>query len=1227
MILQPENFYIRAKKLVYLTLVLVLFIHRNTFAQKDTIQARIVLIGDAGSLQNGRHPVVAAVKKDIKLDSLTTIVFLGDNLYTWGLPDDAFSNYVVSKSILDSQVSIADRTPAKVYFMPGNHDWDREGPNGWAAIVRQQRYIDLLGNKNVKYYPENGCPGPVEIPISNDVVLVIFDSQWWLHEYDKPGIESDCDCKTEDEVMNRLDDIVNRNSKKLILFTCHHPFKSYGIHGGYFTLKQHIFPLTDLKPNLYIPLPIIGSIYPITRSVFGTPQDLHHPAYANMIRDLSKELKQHSNVIFIAGHEHNLQLIKDSSYYYIISGAGTNKSRVSKGKNELFNAQENGFATLEISKNKNVRAEFYIVRGDSVRKAYDSSLLNFSKLPEDKEDTIKKADIIAPFKDSIVVAIDTSYSNAGGFQRFFLGNNYRKEWATPVDLKVFNIQKEKGGLKIESLGGGRQTLSLHLEDKNGRKWSLRTVNKNPEKVLPDPLQHTVAKDIVQDMISAQHPYAALMVPDLAKAVNVVEAHPTYYYIPDDPAFGIYQKKFAHTICMLEQREPTPDSSDTKSTHTVIENLIEDNDDRIDQQGVLKARLLDMYIGDWDRHYDQWRWGTVDTGKGKIYYAIPKDRDVAFFYSNGFLVKIVSRELLPFLKGFREDILRVNWLNWSARDFDRIFLNHLDANDWKSTVTDFQKNITDSVIHQAVKKLPPSIYALDSATISKKLITRRTELGNEALRYYKFLSKRVNVVGSNKNEYFKITGEGDQLNVKVYKRNKGSDSVSLMYDRLFDAHQTKELRLYGLNGDDIFDIDTNAHSKILVRIIGGKGNDTFNINGRVHNQIYDLATKGNYISHRSSSKIKFSSNPHINDYNYTNFKYNTYRFPRLEFGYNPDDKFMIGVGFLMHTYGFRKEPYATQQKISTLYAVNDGAYQIKYSGEFNEVIGKNDVVVNIEYYNPVLNNFFGLGNETIKDPSKSLDYYRVRYKYLETNVQLRKRFNPILSVMLGPTTVRYWNRYNDNQYRILGKPSLIGLDSTDVYSNKMYAGGSFSILVNNLDNVLLPTRGINWITNFTALRGLTKTSEPLTVLTSDMAVHAAVSDPAKVVAVLRLGGGHIFSNHYEYFQALNLGENNFLRGFRKNRFSGSSLAYGSIELRVKLFDSKSYFIPGSVGIIGFNDVGRVWVKNEDSKKWHDAYGGGFYFTPYDYVLISATVAFSKEENLFNFSVGTKFNINF
>ena len=174
---------------------------------------------------------------------------------------------------------------------------------------------------------------------------------------------------------------------------------------------------------------------------------------------------------------------------------------------------------------------------------------------------------------------------------------------------------------------------------------------------------------------------------------------------------------------------------------------------------------------------------------------------------------------------------------------------------------------------------------------------------------------------------------------------------------------------------------------------------------------------------------------------------------------------------------------------------------------------------------------------------------------------------------------------------------------------------------------MPTRGINWLTTFTSLGGLNKSSKPYTSLTTNMAVHGALTDPAKVVAIARLGAGHIYSNHYEYFQLLNLGENNFLRGFRKDRFSGTSVAYASFELRAKLIQSSSYFLPGEIGLLGFDDVGRVWLKGQHSEQWHNSYGGGFYLAAYNYALLSATIGFSKESKLFNFSLGTKFNITF
>src|SRR6266487_1618000 len=670
-------------KIFYFLFILV-FVCTSTQAQKDTIQARIVLIGDAGELTNAHHPVVDAVRQLIPLDTKTTILYLGDNLYKAGLPDEQYSYYMASRSVLDTELSIADNTPAKIYMIPGNHDWENGGRNGWETVIREQLYVDQLGKKNVKYYPENGCPGTVEVSLTPDVTLVMFDTQWWIHPYDKPEIESDCDYKTKDEVLTQMDDIFSRNSKKLIILAGHHTFKSNGAHGGYFRLKQHIFPFTDINPKLYIPLPGLGSIYPITRSVFGSLQDLKHPLYAEMIGAVEKVAKKYPNLVFVGGHEHSLALIKDSSYNYIVSGGGSKHNRVSTNKKTPFATSVNGFAVLEVSINKNVRLTFYTVE-DSLKKVYSEIIQNFSKIPEPVADSTKRK-IENPetikYKDTINISASEQYKNASWAKRIMAGTNYRQEWSVPVNMKVFNIHTEKGGLIIKSLGGGKQTKSLTLVDPNGKQWKLRSIDKNPANAIPENFRNTLAADVVQDFISASHPYAPLTIPPLAKALGIVTADPEVFFVPDDPAFEFYRPLFKNTVCTLEEKDPTLDGENTRSTIKVFDKLIEDNNHRVNQPMVLRARLLDILIGDFDRHFDQWRWATGDTGKCKLYYPIPKDRDQAYFRSNGVIVAIAAQQALPVLKGFHYNIPRVNWLSWPARDFDRLFLTDLDADEWK-----------------------------------------------------------------------------------------------------------------------------------------------------------------------------------------------------------------------------------------------------------------------------------------------------------------------------------------------------------------------------------------------------------------------------------------------------------------------------------------------------------------------------------------------------------------
>ena len=373
---------------------LFLFISKICISQSDSIQARIVLIGDGGQLVWGRQPVIDAARDSIPMDGKTTVIFLGDNLYNSGLPPDFMPNYTEMKSVLDSQIAIAKGTGAQVIFIPGNHDWANEATDGLEILNRQANYVRSQGD-NIHFYPADGCPGPVAYSITKDIEMITYDSQWFIRKVgNKPGIESDCSNKTPEEFYIELEDMLNRNSGKLVILASHHTLKSYGIHGGYFPIMQHIFPFTDIKKNLYIPLPVIGSIYPIARGVFGVPEDLHYPAYANMITRVEQIVKRHKNVIFAAGHEHTLQLIKDSSYYYIVSGAGSKSTRVSGGPKSEYHKQTLGFATLEVSKQKNVHIDFYSVYKDSVSHNYSKNLFNFSSIEKEGPDSSTIAEVV-----------------------------------------------------------------------------------------------------------------------------------------------------------------------------------------------------------------------------------------------------------------------------------------------------------------------------------------------------------------------------------------------------------------------------------------------------------------------------------------------------------------------------------------------------------------------------------------------------------------------------------------------------------------------------------------------------------------------------------------------------------------------------------------------------------------------------------------------------------------
>jgi len=340
-----------------ITLILI-FLLVNLSEAQDSIRHRMIFIGDAGEINHKQEEIIPYAS-GLVLRGKTTVMYLGDNVYPRGVGLEGSADEVSTRDILRAQYIPMREKGAPVYFIPGNHDWDRMGKQGLAKIKAQWNFLESHGDSLLKLVPPNGCPDPVEIPLTDDAVIIAYDSEWWLFPYDKKNKEADCACNDEQEVIDRMKALLEKNHKKMIFLAGHHPMWTYGVHGGIYSWKDHIFPLTAVNKKLWIPLPIVGSLYPLLRNtLFLNPEDSRHPAYKKLVRTINDVFEGFPNVIYVSGHDHGLQLI-DEEKLQIVSGAGAKQSYAKKGKRSLYSQSEQGFVTVDLLTDGSSRITFF----------------------------------------------------------------------------------------------------------------------------------------------------------------------------------------------------------------------------------------------------------------------------------------------------------------------------------------------------------------------------------------------------------------------------------------------------------------------------------------------------------------------------------------------------------------------------------------------------------------------------------------------------------------------------------------------------------------------------------------------------------------------------------------------------------------------------------------------------------------------------------------------------
>jgi hypothetical protein len=802
-----------------------------------------------------------------------------------------------------------------------------------------------------------------------------------------------------------------------------------------------------------------------------------------------------------------------------------------------------------------------------------------------------------------VVAVPGEIFEAGSFHRFFLGDNYRAEWTTPIKVPVLNLRTFHGGLKPTEKGGGAQTVSLRFAAADGSEFVFRSVRK-ASTVLPAQYKGTIVWYVVRDEGSASHPLGAIAAAPMQAVAGVIHPTPVVAMMPDDPILGEFRKEFAGMLGELEERPEVPKdgtgfagASKIIGSDTLLGRINTDAKTQVDARALLTAREFDLLIGDNDRHPDQWKWARIGKKDEMPWQPIAVDRDKAFVSYEGLVMRI-ARYAQPNLITFDKEYPNPTHLFANAGEFDRRMLGGLDKTVWDSVATSLMARITDPVIDNAMRALPPE-YASVSPRVAAKLKARRNGLRGAADRYYHELWRVADIHGTDADDQLTVVRSGEGLvDVRI---QSGNDAP--YFSRRFDLGETKEIRIYLHGGDDRATVEGNVRRSIPVRIIGGNGTNTFvdlsTVGGKrnptrfydagaVQHVKYAKDTVDEKINVDNAFNHSFNRRPWVSAYgellpplrdNGTTVKPVGGVHSQRGLGIYPV------VGLARYSYGFRTVPYSSLAEADVAYSAKSNRFRIR--SNLDKRFEGSDVHLPVTAHMSQFEivNFKGFGNDL---PDLRISLYDVRQRQWEVNPGIGKSFSPVSDISIGPI-VRYTTT-DSLATRFIAQQRPYGFAKFGQAGVRLKAHLDSKYVSQYFPDTLKPRFVLDVVgAGYPAIWDVVNRYESVDAFA---AAYFTLPVAKKPVLAFR-GGGKKLWGSFPYFDAAFLGGSESFRTEEKQRFAGDASAYGTAELRVPIAKFP-FILPLDVGALGFTDVGRVYVNGNSPGGWHNASGGGLWF---------------------------------
>lgn len=829
----------------------------------------------------------------------------------------------------------------------------------------------------------------------------------------------------------------------------------------------------------------------------------------------------------------------------------------------------------------------------------------------------------APRTEVVTLVAEDEYS-AGRVHTFFFGRGYRDLWATPIRVPVLDMEHTAGGLQARFRVGGLQTHGLALTGADGKSYTFRGVDKDPSEILPPELIGTPFEDLIRDQISSSLPGAALVANPIARAAGIPQTETRLVVLPDSPRLGEFREEFAGRLGTFDEY-PQAGPGGTPGTFGLVE-VVDGREmldritagwgPRVDVREYLRARLVDLLLGDWDRHVGQWRFARFPDSD--LWTAIPEDRDQAFSRYEG-LVIWLARDREPKFDVFGPEYTPLEGLAWNARVVDRRLLAGARRALYRQLAGEIRDALSDRVLAEAVDRMPEAYRALRGDELLRALRARRDGLVQEAERFYEFLARQVDVRTTNASEVVTLerAADGDvtltAFPAGAERLGEGCDPVPAglepAFRRRFVAGETAEVRLYLGTGPDRVLVSGPDGGGPQVRVIGGGDGDVLCHGPTGRTFVFGLTSptgsgKGEEVAQNlwipPGESIEHGGSPAEQQGRASEARRDwgstTYRVPW--FGVAPEIGLFLGTGVAMERFGFRRRPFTVRHQFRAGFSFGTLRPRFDYLGEYHlenrrTYFRTSALISGIEAVN-----FFGFGNETDGEES---DFFRVRQSQLAIESRIEIPLGARAWLSTGPV-LRYVSTDDDTK-RLIGQLRPYGIASTGqlgwvvgaAFSNREFPGAHEIVAMDDVRRLGPPAVGPGVSVDVDAryYPDLWNLDRPYLAVegVTEGWVHFGRFSPAVGV---RIGGKKNFGDA-PYFDAAYLGGRQ-LRGLPIDRFVGDSVLHGTVGLLLDLGEMR-LVVPGRVGVLVQAGAGRVWADGESSNRWHTSYGAGVWWAPW------------------------------